>query len=146
MVIPGVLLLLLVLGVGGYFGYQTWQKTFLPAPKADVNYDAPPQQVLGLVESVGRHIPNVPNNEIPTVATVSDLAKLSDQAFFQGAAKGDKVLIYTANKRAYLYRPSTDTVVKSGTIQMVGEKESTATATSSADLNATDSAVLRVRY
>lgn len=53
----------------------------------------------------------LPSGETPTVATVSDAAKLKDQAFFVEAQNGDKVLIYTKAKKAYLYRPSTDKLI-----------------------------------
>lgn len=132
----------MVLGIGAFLSYQNLQKYFAPAPKEEVTTNAPPQEVLGLVESVGKHISDVPSNEIPNVATVSDIDKLSDQAFFEGAQKGDRVLIYTANKKAYLYRPSTDKVIRSGSIEVV--TGDTYQASSSA--TASDAAVLRVKF
>jgi hypothetical protein len=48
----------------------------------------------------------VPENENPTIATVSDPGALSGQDFFVDALKDDKVLIYTDAKKAILYRPS----------------------------------------
>lgn len=63
------------------------------------------------VESVGKLIA-LPEGEQPTVATVSDPMKLKDQAFFAKAQTGDKVLIYTKAKKAYLYRPSKDLLIE----------------------------------
>lgn len=54
--------------------------------------------------------------ETPTVATVTDITKLKDQPFFVKAANGDKVLIYTQAKKAYLYRPSINKVIDVATI------------------------------
>lgn len=45
----------------------------------------------------------LPTNEQPTIATVSDPVALKDQPFFVNAQKGDKVLIYTNSKKAFLY-------------------------------------------
>lgn len=141
--IPLLILSSMAFGIGVFLSYQNLQNYFKPVPKAENNINTPPQQVLGLVESVGKHISDVPNNEFPNVATVSDIDRLSDQAFFEGAQKGDKVLIYTGNKKAYLYRPSTDTVIRSGSVEMVKE-DTVESASKSA--TATDAAVLRVKY
>ena len=64
-----------------------------------------------LVEAVGR-LTDLPQGETPTIATVSDVSKLQNQAFFAKAQNGDKVLIYTQAKRAILYRPSTNKVIE----------------------------------
>ncbi len=45
----------------------------------------------------------LPADEQPTIATVSDPVALKDQPFFVNAQKGDKVLIYTNSKKAFLY-------------------------------------------
>lgn len=68
------------------------------------------QQQAELVALVGALV-DLPTGEEPTVATVSDASKLKDQAFFELAQNGDKVLIYTKAKKAYLYRPSTDKII-----------------------------------
>ena len=53
----------------------------------------------------------LPTGETPTIATVTDASKLKDQAFFTNAVTGDKVLIYTNAKKAFLYRPSTNKII-----------------------------------
>ena len=50
-------------------------------------------------------------DEVPTVATVSDIEKLADQPFFVNAQNGDKVLIFTNAKKAILYRPSAGLII-----------------------------------
>ena len=50
--------------------------------------------------------------EQPTVATVSDITKLKDQAFFNNAKNGDKVLIFKNSKKAVIYRPSTNQIIE----------------------------------
>lgn len=64
-----------------------------------------------LINKVGNLI-ILPTDEQPTVATVSDLAKLKDQPFFANAQIGDKVLIYTQARKAILYRPSTNKIIE----------------------------------
>lgn len=55
----------------------------------------------------------VPTDEIPSVTTVTDPAKVNQQ-FLEGTKKGDKVLLYYQSSRAVVYRPSTDQVVNMG--------------------------------
>lgn len=55
-------------------------------------------------------------DEDATVATVTDAEKLKGQDFFKNAEKGDKVLIFTAAKKAVIYRESTNKVINAGPI------------------------------
>ena len=57
-----------------------------------------------LIKDIGDLIV-LPEDELPTVATVADPEQLSEQPFFANAKEGDKVLIYTNAKKAILYDP-----------------------------------------
>lgn len=70
-----------------------------------------------LVKRVAVHI-DLPVDEQPTIATVTDKSQLEDQAFFQKSETGDKVLIYTNSGRVILYRPSEDRVVEVGNVNI----------------------------
>lgn len=54
----------------------------------------------------------LPVDETPTLATVSDPAKLKDQPFFANAKTGDKVLIYSNARKAILYSPLLNKIVE----------------------------------
>jgi hypothetical protein len=70
------------------------------------------QEVINeVVKKVSRHI-LLPTGEQPTLASVSDVAKVKDQPFFANAQNDDKVLVYTQARKAYLYRPSKDIIVE----------------------------------
>lgn len=69
------------------------------------------EKIRKVIDEIGKTI-ILPQNEIPTVATVADPEKLRDQPFFANAAVGDQVLIYTTSKKAVLYRPSVHKVVE----------------------------------
>ncbi len=147
-VILSIFVVGIAIGAGGIFGYLHFKKT--PAPVAEQLPDnQPPQAVLGLIETVEKKIPNIPKNEIPSVATIKDLSELSDQEFLEGAKVGDRLMIYSAAKLAILYRPSTNEVIRQGPVEIIGEASGEDTASSSsAVLSASDSAVpaLRIKY
>lgn len=55
----------------------------------------------------------LPAGETPTVATVTDPTKLkAEQPFFANATMGDKVLIYTGARKAYMYNPTKNIIVE----------------------------------
>ena len=75
-----------------------------------------------LVDEVGKII-KLPEGEAPTIATVTDLEKVKDQAFFKNAQQGDKVLVYTGAKKAYLYRPSDNKIIEVGVVNINNEPQ-----------------------
>lgn len=64
-----------------------------------------------LVDKIGKLI-ELPADETPTIALVSDVDKLQNQAFFAKAQNGDQVLIYTKAKKVILYRPSINKLIE----------------------------------
>ena len=84
-------------------------------------------EVNSLIAALKKHI-ELPNDEEPTVATVSDAEKLKNQPFFAGAVKGDKVLIYTNAKKAILYRPSSDKIIEVAPVNLGAQPAATSSA------------------
>lgn len=64
-----------------------------------------------LAAEIGQYL-DLPKDETPTVATVSDVEKVRDQSFFANAENNDKVLLFNKSGRAVLYRPSTKKVIE----------------------------------
>jgi hypothetical protein len=60
----------------------------------------------------------VPEGETPTIATISDVDKLKDRAFFATAKNGDKLLIFTNAKKAILYDPVKDRIIDVGPVSL----------------------------
>lgn len=68
-------------------------------------------EATSLAKKIGKTA-DLPTNERPTIATVSDKEKLRDQPFFERVENGDKVLVYSKSQRAVLYRPSTGKIIE----------------------------------
>lgn len=64
----------------------------------------------------------LPQDETPTLATVTDIKKLEGQPFFANAKEGDKVLIYTNNKKVILYSPSMNKIIEVGSVNLNSTK------------------------
>ncbi len=69
---------------------------------------------VGLVEEIGSHI--LLPDEVPTIATVSDVSLLADQPFFAHAKNGDKVLLFRVSNKAVLYDPEAKKVLEMGSL------------------------------
>ena len=67
-------------------------------------------EAKSLTKKVGK-LMVLPDDETPTIATVSDPEALRDQAFFIGAKVGDKVLIYSNSKKAILFDPKQNKII-----------------------------------
>ncbi len=141
LIIAALVCVIILLLPAVYF-YNQYQKTqkLLKNPTLAAQEDA-----KELVSKVGKLI-DLPKNEVPTTATVSDKTKLMGQAFFTKAENGDKVLIYSSIKKAILYRPSTNRLIDVAPVNFQDtNSQATITASSSASaplkallLNGTD--------
>lgn len=92
-------------------------------------------EVQQVVAAVGK-LMQLPNEDV-TIATVSDVTKLSAQPFFKYAQNGDKVLIYTASKKAILYRPSVNKIIDVGPITLTQGASSAPATTGTAEKSST---------
>ena len=81
------------------------------------------ESVMELVNKVSQLIV-LPAGETPTVATVTDPEKLkAEQAFFANASLGDKILIYTVARKAFMYSPKLNRLIEVAPI-MIGTPNS----------------------
>lgn len=103
-----VVLAVLVLVFGGttvYFYRQTSKLKQDPQKAAQEST----QELVGKISK----LIVLPEGETPTVATVTDPEKLrQEQPFFAKASMGDKVLIYTGARKAYMYNPTTNKIIE----------------------------------
>ncbi|TXI33751.1 MAG: LytR family transcriptional regulator [Candidatus Moraniibacteriota bacterium] len=101
--IIAILIALGILIVGGFW--------FFNKQKSSSNQTTAESEIKDLTEKVGK-LMDLPKDEAPAVATVSDVSKLEGQDFFKNAKNGDKVLAYTKNKKAIIYRPSENKIIE----------------------------------
>lgn len=106
-----VAIVVLVLAAGGALAYKEYnqlkdENARLSDPQASAQ-----AETERLKADVARLI-DVPADENPTIASVVDVDKLRNQAFFANAQNGDKVLMYQQAKRAILYRPSENKIIE----------------------------------
>lgn len=65
------------------------------------------------IDAVRKILINLPD-EVPTLATITDLSKLKGIPLFQNAKMGDKVLFYTKALKAIIYDPKLNVIVDIG--------------------------------
>jgi uncharacterized protein HemX len=85
--------------------------------KLSQSQQATVNEATELNNEVGKLI-QLPTDEVPTVATVIDAAKVKSQAFFASAQNGDKLLLYSKSGKAILYRPSTKKIIEVAPINL----------------------------
>lgn len=59
----------------------------------------------------------LPKNETPTIAQVSDITKLAEEPFFSNGENGDYIVVYKKANISILYRPAEKKIINSGTVK-----------------------------
>jgi hypothetical protein len=108
-----------------YTQYRTAQKKL-----TDPNF-AVSEEIKNVISRVSQLIV-LPENETPTIATISNTDKLKDRPFFANAKNGDKLIIYPNAKKAILYDPVVNKVIDIGPVSLPSVSPETGTGTSSA--------------
>lgn len=112
-----VAVITLTAGGAALYFYQQYQQAqnLLKNPTLSAQ-----QEQQSLIDKVGK-LMELPKDEQPTIATVSDVTKLKGQSFFANAKNGFKVLIYAKAKKAILYDPVSNKIIDIGPIN-IGEQ------------------------
>lgn len=106
-------LLVIATCYGFYHAFRSKSRT----EKSTVVQNAEQEEAKNLVTEVSR-IMILPSDEVPTVATVTEIEHLKDQPFFQKAQNGNKVLIFLTAKVAILYDPVAKKIVNIGPLNI----------------------------
>lgn len=115
------LLAILAISLSGYLYYQ-YQKTQgeLKKFKADALKTQKQEEasdVKKIIAEVSKFI-DLPQDEQPIIATITNVEKLRDQDLFKKAKNGDKVLIYTKAKKAIIYDPQRGKIVEVSSVDL----------------------------
>lgn len=113
-----ILLLLLgialgIIGASLYFSSKLTELELNPQNIAQDNAEALVARVSTLFV--------LPEDEMPTIATVSDPKLLGDQPFFAEAKEGYKILIYAKAQKAILYDPINHKIVAVAPLNIGGD-------------------------
>lgn len=109
-----VIIGLVILAAGVYGGtYLVKQKpTWFGLPLGTEQAQA---EANALIAKVSK-LMVLPSDESPTIATVTDVSAIKDQAFFKNAQNGDKVLIYQNAGKAILFRENENKIIEVGAV------------------------------
>lgn len=114
-----------------------YRQTFHPKSRSEIlpqsNVSNPEDSIVDRVSK----LMDLPA-EAPTLATVTDPAKVADNPFLKESQKGDVVLLYKSIKRVILYRPSTNKIIEVSSV-----KDDSIEASKSTDI-ATEPKIARV--
>lgn len=102
------IIIILIIAVAGIVGTVLFYDKYQQIKKDPTTITK--QETVSLVKEINK-LMVLPTGEDPTVATVTDKTKLTDQTFFKDTQNGDKLLAYTVAKKAILYRPSTQKII-----------------------------------
>lgn len=128
-IVVGLLIGAVIALIPSYYFYTKYQEANkkLKNPQA-----AAQEEIKGVTDKLGV-LMELPKNETPTIATVTDKGKLKDQPFFKSAQNGDKVLLYINARKAILYREKDNKIIEVAPINI----NQNATGAAAVDQNAT---------
>lgn len=106
----GIFILIIVGWIGAFYFYNQYQ-TLVNDPNV-----ASQRETARLVSELGELI-ELPQDELPSIATITDVSALAtNEPFFEKAQNGDTLLIYQQAQTAYLYRLSEKKIINVGTL------------------------------
>jgi hypothetical protein len=107
LVVVGVCFIIFISIAPAYFFFKRYEETqqLLSNPTL-----AARQETEDMIAKVKEYV-DLPEDEEPSIVTVSDRDKLKGHPFFSKAKNGDKVLIYSKARKAVLYDPTEQKIV-----------------------------------
>lgn len=144
-ILLGFLVVLLLVGISGMAAWEYFQlkdlKSQLETAKTEAgnaktnafmlrqDTDAAKAQMIAALQEdalqsqmrILQEIANqreLPKNETPTIALITDVGKLSGEAFFANGQNGDYIVAYKKANLSILYRPLDKKIINTGTVKV----------------------------
>ncbi len=116
-VLAGILVVFVIAlaGVAGYLYKELRDSKNSPT----ASQEAAQKESKRLKEKVGK-LAILPD-EMPVIGTINDKDKFKDQPFFAKAENGDKILIFSESKKAFIYREKDNIIINSGPIAVTSD-------------------------
>ncbi|MFA5946464.1 MAG: hypothetical protein WC813_00380 [Patescibacteria group bacterium] len=115
--------ILAVIALIVYSLFSTAGNIYLGLRLMSVPQIIPTQDIMAETLAAVGNLVELPQGVVPTIATVEDPEILKKQGLFPTALKGDMILVYPEEKKAILYRPSTNKVVEISVVSLVQEPQ-----------------------
>lgn len=107
-----------ILAGGGYYGYSQWKYMNTPEAVYQREAEAYKESWDEMMANATKQV-ELPNNEVPVLATVTNKDTLEKNAFYNRAENGDKIVMYKKNGIALLYRPSAKRIIAKSKIKFI---------------------------
>lgn len=120
-----ICVLLVIVAGGGFYFYTKYDQTKQEVEKLSTvqgQQELSKTQTQQLLEEMRSRIV-LPDGEDPVIATITDINQLKNNEFYKDAKNDDRVIVYANAKKAYIYRPSTKTIVNVGAFQLESNKK-----------------------
>lgn len=120
-----VLLVLLGLAAGSAYLYMKYDETQQKVEQLSTVQGqeelnkTQTEQLLGEM----RQMILLPTDEDPAVATIIDINQLNSNEFYKDAQNGDRVIVYSNAKKAYIYRPESKIIVNVGSFSVEASQQ-----------------------
>lgn len=127
LIILGISTLILVVAGGIFLTRSLADRA--PGQTTQVTEGKPDFEDANYLASFVSTLINLPSDESPIVASVTDSDKLKTNPFLAQAQNGDKILVYKSINKAILFRPTTAKIIEIASLSATESAESSPSAT-----------------
>lgn len=125
LIVTMILVVVFAIGGGGYWFFQQQGESSGEQNRTIASETETKEETKQLLAKIGELI-LLPNDEDPTIATITDVETLKqEQVFFKNAKEGDVLVMYPQKSKAILYNPTENVIVNVGKVYIEDSAEET---------------------